>query len=127
MLAFGLILAVGFWITALASRLVPGVMPPPIAPTALVGLFIGMLVGLVVGPMQEPAWVGFIVTSRWLAFRGQLPWNVMRFLDDAHRLGLLRTAGAVYKFRHAELQDHLAKTRGEPSTNAEKTEGSTLS
>jgi hypothetical protein len=34
----------------------------------------------------------------------------MGFLDDAHRLGLLRTAGSVYQFRHAELQDHLAKT-----------------
>jgi hypothetical protein len=34
----------------------------------------------------------------------------MDFLDDAHRVGLLRTAGAVYQFRHAELQDHLAKS-----------------
>ncbi|MGW3820473.1 hypothetical protein [Streptomyces sp. NPDC005046] len=32
----------------------------------------------------------------------------MAFLDDAHRLGLLRTVGPVYQFRHAELQDHLA-------------------
>jgi len=115
-LAFPLPLAVAFGITALASRLVAGVERPlPIAPMVLLGLLIGMLVGLVVGPMREPAWVGFVVTSRWLAFRGQLPWNVMRFLDDAHRLGLLRTAGAVYQFRHAELQDHLAKTRGNPS------------
>jgi hypothetical protein len=32
----------------------------------------------------------------------------MTFLDDAHRLGLLRVVGPAYQFRHAELQDHLA-------------------
>ncbi|MFF5301355.1 hypothetical protein ACFY5F_18530 [Streptomyces sp. NPDC013161] len=32
----------------------------------------------------------------------------MTFLDDAHRLGLLRAVGPVYQFRHAEFQDHLA-------------------
>ena len=65
--------------------------------------------GLVVGPVQGPAWVGYVVISRWLAFRGKLPRKIMGFLDDAHRLGLLRTVGSVYQFRHAELQDHLAK------------------
>ena len=34
----------------------------------------------------------------------------MHFLDDAHRLGLLRTVGPIYQFRHAELHDHLAAT-----------------
>jgi hypothetical protein len=32
----------------------------------------------------------------------------MDFLDDAHRLGLLRTVGPIYQFRHADLHDHLA-------------------
>ncbi|WP_275527354.1 hypothetical protein [Herbidospora mongoliensis] len=32
----------------------------------------------------------------------------MDFLDDAHRLGLLRAVGPVYQFRHAVLHDHLA-------------------
>lgn len=32
----------------------------------------------------------------------------MAFLEDAHRLGLLRVVGSAYQFRHAELQDHLA-------------------
>jgi hypothetical protein len=31
----------------------------------------------------------------------------MIFLDDAHR-GVLRQAGAVYQFRHRELQRRLA-------------------
>ena len=94
-------------------------------------LMLGLLVGLVVGPMQEPAWVGCVVTSRWLAFRGKLPWKLMGFLDDAHRLGLLRTCGSVYQFRHAELQDHLAKSRGDRSTRptemTDDAEGSKLS
>jgi hypothetical protein len=37
-----------------------------------------------------------------------LPWQVMRFLDDAHHRGVLRQVGAVYQFRHAQLQDRLA-------------------
>ena len=32
----------------------------------------------------------------------------MSMLEDCHRLGLLRTVGTAYQFRHAELQDHLA-------------------
>jgi hypothetical protein len=74
-----------------------------------VGLAVASAFGLAVAPANESAWFGFVVTTRWLAFRGKLPWKCMGFLDDAHRLGLLRTAGSVYQFRHAELQDHLAK------------------
>jgi hypothetical protein len=80
------------------------------------GLLVGLVAGLVIGLVQEPAWFGFVVTTQWLAFRGKLPWGIMAFLDDAHRLGLLRTAGSVYQFRHAELQDHLAKP-GRPTTS----------
>ena len=43
----------------------------------------------------------------------------MEFVDDALRLGLLRTAGSVYQFRHAELQDHLA-TPGETAVPAQR-------
>jgi hypothetical protein len=32
----------------------------------------------------------------------------MGFLADAHRRGVLRQAGAVYQFRHIELQHRLA-------------------
>ena len=32
----------------------------------------------------------------------------MPFLDDAHRLGLLRAVGPLYQFRHVELQAYLA-------------------
>jgi hypothetical protein len=44
----------------------------------------------------------------WLAFTHRLPWRPMSFLADAHQRGVLRQAGAVYQFRHIELQHRLA-------------------
>jgi hypothetical protein len=35
----------------------------------------------------------------------------MNFLDDANRLGLLRTVGPAYQFRHAEFRDHTHSSR----------------
>ena len=37
----------------------------------------------------------------------------MDFLTDAHKRGVLRQAGAVYQFRHVELQHRLA-TKAQP-------------
>jgi hypothetical protein len=66
-------------------------------------------IGLVIG-LARDAWPLFILASTWRALRRKLPRpsRVMPFLDDAYRLGLLRTVGPAYQFRHAELQDHLA-------------------
>jgi hypothetical protein len=69
-------------------------------------LAVGLVVGL--GLMLTRAWPPYVGTRVWLAIRGQLPWQLMHFLEDAHRLGLLRRAGVAYQFRHARLQDHLA-------------------
>jgi hypothetical protein len=38
----------------------------------------------------------------------------MRFLADAHQRGILRQAGAVYQFRHIELQHRLATRPPQP-------------
>jgi hypothetical protein len=35
--------------------------------------------------------------------------KLIQVLEDAHHRQVLRQVGAVYQFRHAELQDHLAK------------------
>ncbi|MGW7045545.1 KGGVGR-motif variant AAA ATPase [Streptomyces avermitilis] len=51
----------------------------------------------------------YAVTVLWLALRGQLPWRLMSFLDDAHRRGVLRRTGAAYQFRHRLLQQVLAE------------------
>ena len=76
-----------------------------------VGLTFGLLVGLAFGlglSMGRTAWPSYMLTRVWLAFRHQLPWSLMRFLEDAHQRGILRQTGAVYQFRHIELQHRLA-------------------
>lgn len=37
------------------------------------------------------------VTDAWLALRGRLPLRLMRFLNDAHRRGVLRQSGTTYQ------------------------------
>jgi hypothetical protein len=58
------------------------------------------------------------MTRLWHAHCGRLPLRLMRFLDDAHRRGVLRQVGAVYQFRHARLQDRLARTAERPLRRA---------
>ncbi|MGB3444682.1 MAG: TIR domain-containing protein [Actinophytocola sp.] len=54
------------------------------------------------------AWGQWIVLARvWLPLTRRLPWRTHAFLADAHERGILRQAGAVYRFSHARLQDHL--------------------
>ncbi|MGV9943548.1 helix-turn-helix domain-containing protein [Streptomyces sp. NPDC003401] len=60
--------------------------------------------------LSMTAWGQWCVLSRfWLPLTGRLPWDVVAFLDDAYRRGVLRRAGAVHQFRHARLQSHLAR------------------
>lgn len=56
------------------------------------------------------AWGWLLTTRLWLCARGQLPWRLMAFLEEAHRRGVLRQVGAVYQFRHARLQEQLSRT-----------------
>jgi hypothetical protein len=53
-------------------------------------------------------WPSYVLARWWLALHHRLPWSLMDFLTDAHRRGILRQAGAVYQFRHIELQRRLA-------------------
>jgi NACHT domain len=75
----------------------------------VLGLVSGLVVGLVLG-LESTAWGQFTILRVSLAVRGRLPLRLMAFFDDAHHRGVLRQAGAVYQFRHARLQDHLADT-----------------
>jgi NACHT domain len=59
---------------------------------------------------QSRVWWSTKVGVFWHSVRGRLPKDLMVFLDDAHRLGLMRAVGTAYQFRHAELQDHLARS-----------------
>ncbi|MFJ6759773.1 trypsin-like peptidase domain-containing protein [Streptomyces sp. NPDC091273] len=81
----------------------------------------GLLVGLAFGieaafagglayGLAFTAWGQWVALARiWLPLTGRLPWRLVAFLDDACERDVLRQAGAVYQFRHAQLQDHLAQ------------------
>jgi hypothetical protein len=73
------------------------------------GLYGGLAFGPVIGiTTSNTCWPTFVMASLYLQARRRFPFLLMRFLDDAYRLGLLRIVGPVYQFRHAALQDHLA-------------------
>jgi NACHT domain len=77
------------------------------------GLFglAGGLPFISLGMGKDTAWVSYALASWWLAMTHRLPWRMMGFLADAHDRGVLRQAGAVYQFRHLELQRRLASRR----------------
>ena len=90
----------------------------------LTGLDNGIIVGIASGPwiglaasipfaatlgLGMTSWGWFCFTRTWLGIRGVIPIRLMSFWDDAHRRGVLRQVGAVYQFRHARLQERLAR------------------
>ncbi|MEU6721542.1 NACHT domain-containing protein [Nonomuraea sp. NPDC046802] len=84
-----------------------GIMFGPLAGLAA-GVAIVLASGLTIG--DNHAWLACRIAAGRLCLSGLLPWRIMPFLDDAHRLGLLRAVGPIYQFRHASLHDHLAAT-----------------
>lgn len=100
-------LAVAFTVgprTALGHGLFVGVVSG-----ALVGLAAGLGAGLAVSLAVSETWLTTLAFLQ-LWSRGVMPYRGMRFLNDAHQRGVLRTVGPVYQFRHARLQDQLANT-----------------
>lgn len=98
----GLVLGILLMILGLDARLS--------VPAALAGgLLIGLLFGLGLG--RHHAWLAYGLSVILLRSRGALPLRAMGFLEDAHRLGLLRTEGPFYQFRNIELQKHLLGER----------------
>lgn len=73
---------------------------------------IGAIVIWVAFNFAVTAWLSFATARIWLALNHRLPWQFMSFLADAHLRGVLRQTGAVYQFRHIELQHRLANTSG---------------
>ncbi|WP_157901148.1 NACHT domain-containing protein [Streptomyces davaonensis] len=80
--------------------------------TLLVFGFLGGTIGLPVGvalALHHTAWGPYTVTRCHRARRWSLPFDTVAFLQDAHEhRGVLRQVGAVYQFRHLELQQRLA-------------------
>ncbi|MGW2870300.1 hypothetical protein [Kitasatospora sp. NPDC001225] len=62
--------------------------------------------------MALSRWGRWTATLLVLAGRRRLPRDVLGFLEDGRRLGVLRRVGGVYQFRHAELRSRL--TDGAP-------------
>ncbi|MEV1244458.1 hypothetical protein [Nonomuraea sp. NPDC049750] len=58
--------------------------------------------------LSATCWPYYSLARLRFAVSGRLPWRLQAFLADAHRLGVLRQAGAMYQFRHATLQQRLA-------------------
>ncbi|ROP35164.1 helix-turn-helix domain-containing protein [Saccharothrix texasensis] len=122
---FGPLFAVFFsamtWLIATALMSLPGGGPfgVVIAWPGSAGLLLGLVGGFGGGfgyLISMTAWGQWVVFARfWLPLTGRLPWAVHAFLDDAYRRGVLRRAGAVYQFRHARLQDHLAEAHRDRS------------
>jgi hypothetical protein len=73
------------------------------------GLAAGAVFGLAIGvtTVLSRSWGAYLLSQSWLATRGQTPLQLNRFLEDAHRRGVLRQVGAAYQFRHARLHDRL--------------------
>lgn len=86
-----------------------GIMIGNLAGTAVAVLF-GTVLGLVAALGFGPAhmWGQFLLVRALLAIQGRAPLRLMGFLQEAYDRGVLRQAGGVYQFRHAQLQDHLA-------------------
>jgi hypothetical protein len=119
-LALGL--AVGL-ASGLASGLAAG-LASGLAAGLAVGLAGGLGVGLVfglTGSLSETNWASYMLAVTQLAMRHRLPWSLMDFLADAHQRGVLRQAGAVYQFRHIDLQHRLAATRPDWASPAGQT------
>ncbi|MEW2360219.1 NACHT domain-containing protein [Spirillospora sp. NPDC029432] len=69
-------------------------------------VILGAVAGFVGGSRAGTASMAYLAALAGL--RGRLPWRLLAFLEDAHRLGLLRRAGPVYQFRHARLLEYFA-------------------
>jgi hypothetical protein len=78
------------------------------------GLVVGILVaatnfmaGGLVGRRSQ-AWAIYSIAVLKLASSHRLPRRLMPFLSDCNSLGILRTSGPRFQFRHAALQEFLA-------------------
>lgn len=112
-LALGLTVAVGGQGVTSVLAAITGPQPWDVNWSLTSGLLLGVTAGLSAGLAYIAA---FTAWGQWLVFTrvrlpltGKLPWAVHSLLSDAYRRGVLRQSGAVYQFRHARLQEHLAK------------------
>ncbi|WP_411133682.1 hypothetical protein [Streptomyces sp. C10] len=76
---------------------------------AMLGLMGLSVYGGLAVAFRHTASPALTITCWYLALRRKAPRNLMSFLVDAHQqYTVLRRVGAVYQFRHLDLQRHLA-------------------
>jgi hypothetical protein len=117
-------------VTGLAAALATGLIistdqptdgPPPSLPELLLTMLLvtlmvapfGLVAGLVVGTAFLE-WPMFGMVRILMMARRRTPLRLMSFLAEAHDRGVLRQSGGIYQFRHARLQDHLARHPAPP-------------
>lgn len=104
LLVFGLIL-----------QFADGILVDPTTKWTAFLIAVGGVMTMIVVGSQYMAWLSWLLFTRlWLPATGKLPWPIMTFLVDAHRRGVLRQAGAVYRYRHARLRDRLVAGQPNP-------------
>jgi len=75
------------------------------------GFFGGAAIGISGGllfSIWQTSWLAYLTARAWLTLRHQIPLGLPAFLADAHQRTVLRQEGALYQFRHLELQARLA-------------------
>ncbi|MDT0329365.1 NACHT domain-containing protein [Nocardiopsis lambiniae] len=82
----------------------------------------GALGGAMIGLVAPNPWLGYCIGLTALVVSRRMPLRLSRFLEDAHRAGLLRQVGVVYQFRHERLRDHLASQGHYPGTRHDRTD-----
>ncbi|MEU2156227.1 hypothetical protein ABZ532_14620 [Streptomyces sp. NPDC019396] len=109
-------IALAFGLSAHVAAVVTRTPGRGAAPAAALGFTLALAAGPCLALARGRAGAASL---RYLALllctRRRLPWRLGRFLHTCHQLGLLRTAGAGYQFRHRELQDHLAAAPTPPA------------
>jgi hypothetical protein len=92
-------------------------VPPPGIPIpgwamnlllAISNMFPYVVGGILFAVISSHTWQTILLGLQ-LRAAGLGPWRLPRYLDDAHRRGVLRALGPVYQFRHARLQDRLSR------------------
>jgi hypothetical protein len=74
---------------------------------------------------RDCAALSFTFATARAAMKGQLPFRLFTFLEQAHHRGVLRRIGPTYQFRHTHLLHHLATATpaptAQPSDNPART------
>ena len=107
-LATGFVRTIGFGLALGLAAGFAAVLAAGLAGGLLFGLAIGIGFGLAFGLSDSAAWPAALAFVQ-LALRDEAPLRLLRFLEEARDRQVLRVAGPVYQFRHARLQERLAR------------------